>query len=86
MGITREAISAWIKEGRALGMQYLIVACDTFDYEDYPIFCKDAQECEKKYKEHDGLNMQRVMEVYNLTKQIDENRTARTLDLPWRTA
>ncbi len=57
---------------------FLIVVCDTFDWEDYPVSCtrEDFEETHAKYA---GKNMQRVMEVYDLSmdheSQINERRT-----------
>jgi len=57
----------------------MIVVCDTFDYDDYPVYVapgEDAREIvDKKYR---GQNMQSMMEVYDLRKdretQIDQDR------------
>jgi hypothetical protein len=45
----------------------MIVVCDTYDYEDYPVYVKPGEDACEKVKEYNGPNMQRVMEVYSLT-------------------
>ncbi len=56
----------------------MIVVCDTFDHEDYPVYVKPGEDVRKKYAEYDGPNMQRVMEVYalhlDLESQLNEHR------------
>lgn len=66
MGTTKEEISTWFDAGVALGATHMIVACDTFDHEDYPVYVKFGEDVHEKYKEYNGQDMQRVMEVYSL--------------------
>lgn len=79
---TRDEISEWFDRGVAQGAAYLIVACDTFDWDDYPIFVKDAKEgLERKAKLLTGDNMQKLMEIYDLNadkaEQLAEHRSMR---------
>ena len=62
---TKEHIQDWLKEGRRLKKTHLIVVCDTFDWEDYPVFVgmkENVHEIEARY----NSNMQKVMEVYRI--------------------
>lgn len=56
----------------------MVIVCDTFDYEDYPTFVMPTDDVVKTASEHDGPNMQKVMEVYDLRMdietQLDEKR------------
>lgn len=66
MAASRREIEEWFDAGVALGATHMIVACDTFDWSDYPVFVfpdQDVREIEPRYK----TNMQKVMEVYNLS-------------------
>lgn len=72
MAATKEDIEGWIKQGQAEGATHLIVVCDTFDYDDYPVFVMPGQDARKEYESRNGKNMQRVMEVYNLSKDIED--------------
>ena len=47
---------------------HLVVVCDTFDHEDYPVYVKLGQDVRKVVAEYNGPNMQKVMEVYDLTE------------------
>ena len=73
---TRDDISGWFDSGVKLGSMYLIVMCDSFNYEDYPVFAHSDQECRGRM--NNPGNMQRVMEVYNLAQdknaQLNEHR------------
>lgn len=75
---TKQEISKWFDEGIKKGADYMIVACDTFDWEDYPIYCVGNNEARHEYKMHDNQNMQKIMEVYDLAQdkeiQLCESR------------
>ena len=81
MGTTREDIAGWFDSGRGNGKTHLIVVCDTFDHEDYPVFADGDADALEKYSYYQGHNMQRVMEVYDLRadkkEQLDEPRAMR---------
>ena len=66
MAATKKDIDGWIKEGKKAKATHLIVVCDTFDWEDYPIFVKGKEELLKVYNSHNNVNMQRVMEVFDI--------------------
>lgn len=72
MGTTKEDIKGWIKRGQDQGATHMIVVCDTFDWEDYPVYVMPAENAHEKYSQYNGPNMQKVMEVYNLSKDINK--------------
>jgi hypothetical protein len=72
MGTSKEDIRRWIKSGQEQGATHLIVVCDTFDWEDYPVYVMPTDDVQKKYASYNGPNMQKVMEVYNLKKDIEK--------------
>lgn len=65
MAATRQDISEWFDRGVAEGATHMIVACDTFDWDnwdDYPKYVlpgQDVREVEAKCQD-------RIMEVYAL--------------------
>lgn len=75
---TKEDIKGWLRRGAAEGATHLIVACDTFSDDDYPVFVPPGESVAEKAEEHNGKNMQEVMEVYDLSmdfgKQLAERR------------
>lgn len=76
MTTTRQDISDWFDDGKEQNADFMIVVCDTFDWEDYPVYCTNNN-FEQKYK-NCSRNMQKVMEVYDLSldkeSQLSEYR------------
>lgn len=68
---TQDDIRGWIARGKKEKATHLIVVCDTFDYEDYPVFVKKGDDAHAVAGRYSGQNRQRVMEVYNLSKPIE---------------
>jgi hypothetical protein len=63
MGTTISKLKDWFDEGVAKGATHMIVVCDTFDYEDYPVYVLPGEDFDVEYAKYDMVNMQRVMEV-----------------------
>lgn len=55
----------WVEKSQESECDFFIVVCDTFSNEDYPIFCKDYQELEKKFVKIDPGNMQQVVGIFS---------------------
>jgi len=57
---------------------HMIVVCDTFSYDDYPVYVNKGQNVRDEVNNRKGKNMQTVMEVYDLSKdhekQLDADR------------
>lgn len=77
MAMTKDQIRQYLEHGKVQNATHVIIVCDTFDWEDYPIFVlphEDARTIAKEY----GTNMQKVMEVYSLSHdwnaQLNESR------------
>jgi len=81
MSTTRSEIEGWFDRGVTGGFSYMLVICDTFDHDDYPVFVNTDDECLRRYR--DPGEMQRVMEVYDLRKDKTEQlNAARVFNLP----
>lgn len=64
---TVEDIKRWI-DNRPEGCHHMIVACDTFNYEDYPVYLTGDDDVEERERELNNENqMSRVMEIYSFT-------------------
>jgi len=72
MTATRKDIEDWLEEAKDKKATHLIIAVDTFDYDNYPIFIYSKKECQEKINEINGKNMQRIDEVYKMNKNIDK--------------
>lgn len=62
----REDYNRWIRTAREKGAKYIISVCDTFDWEDYPVYCKDDTELTEKRSQYDNVNMQKINEVIDV--------------------
>lgn len=71
MAAQRAEIREWFLRGVKEKATHMIVVCDTFDHEDYPVFVKSNEDVRARESEYNGKNMQRVMEVYNLRMEIE---------------
>lgn len=71
MATTQDDIRRWLKEAKKDKATHVVVVCDTFDWEDYPVSVKKGQDVQKVIADH-SKDMQKVMEVYNLSMDIDK--------------
>ncbi len=67
MATTQDDIRGWLKEAKRQKATHLIVVVDTFDHQDYPVYVKPGEDIHAQVAHYNGPNMQRVMEVYNLS-------------------
>lgn len=75
MAASLEDIKRWVKEGaRKKSNTHVLIVCDCFDYDDYPVYVTKDQDVRKVAQEHNGPNMTKLMEVYSLTGKhtVDE--------------
>lgn len=72
MATSQADIHEWLKEAKQKGCSHMIVVCDTFDHEDYPVFVMPNESVKDKLETYKpASNMQRVMEVYSLSLPIE---------------
>ena len=69
MAATKADIRSWLDEGRKKCATHVVVACDTFDWSDYPVFVMPGEDAKKKASNLG--EMQRLMEVYNLALDLE---------------
>ncbi len=72
MAATKDDITRWFNEGVRKNHTHLIVICDTYDYDDFPAYVSEGQDVREICMKRNGVNMERVMEVYNLKKPLLE--------------
>lgn len=73
MAATREEISQWFDAGIAKQATHMLVVCDTFDYEDYPVYVMPGENPKVRAEKYiAGDNMQRLMECYKLDPTLKE--------------
>lgn len=67
MAANREDIERWLEAARQENATHVIIVCDTYDWDDYPVDVYAGQDVRKIESHYNGKNMQKVMEVYSLT-------------------
>lgn len=67
---TAEDILGWLNRAKKENATHMLVVCDTFDWDDYPVFVSDEENVRDVYEQYHGKDMQKVMEVYNLSLDI----------------
>lgn len=64
---TRKDISTWFDRGIKQNAMFMFVICDTFDWEDYPVYAISIEGAKEKYARY-PYDMQKIMEVYDLRR------------------
>ena len=82
MAASLKDISEWFERGKQDGATHLIVVCDTFDYEDYPVYTNGGPEFWIKHDAIKGQEMTRIMEVYDLQKPWTQQSSDRVWNVP----
>jgi len=59
MPTTQADIQGWLKEAKREKATHLIVVCDSFDHEDYPVLVKPGQDPKERASEYQNKDMQR---------------------------
>jgi len=67
MAATRTDIKDWLEQGLKDGATHVIIVCDTFDHDDYPVYVQPGEDVREKAEEYRNKDMQKVVEVYSLT-------------------
>lgn len=68
MAATREDVDRWIAAAKEKGAKHIISVCDTWDYDDYPVYVMPEDDLEKMKKKYDGVNMQKINEVITINE------------------
>lgn len=72
---TASEIGQWFDRGVSQGSKYMLIICDTFDWEDYPYFFEDEKEAREKMSNPGDMN--KFMEAYDLSANKDEQLNMR---------
>ena len=71
MTATLQDIKGWLERAKQLKATHLIVAVDTYDYDNYPVYVSEDEDVHKEYDRIIGSSMQGVDEVYNMSMDIE---------------
>jgi hypothetical protein len=83
MAATKDDIERWFDEAKLNGATHLIIVCDTFDYEDFPVHVKKVEDFWTTYNLYNKPeNMTRIMEVFDMNAPKDEQMAGRAWNCP----
>lgn len=71
MATSNAQIGEWFDQLKAEGATHMVVVCDTYDREDYPVPVFPGSSARTVATSYGNKSMQRVMEVYDLS--MDRN-------------
>lgn len=57
---TVEEIRSWLSDGIALKATHMLIVCDRYDYEDFPVYVRKGEDVNAIVAQHDGPNMTKV--------------------------
>jgi len=66
MAATRKDVDRWIETAKEMGAKWIISVCDTFDYDDYPVYVMPDEDLEEKRAKYACKSMQRINEVITI--------------------
>ena len=72
MSATLQDIKRWLDEAKKENATHLIIAVDSYDNENYPIFVASNEDVQKEISRIKNASMQNVDEVYKMSMSIDE--------------
>lgn len=70
---TKQDVREWLIYGKEQlpNCTHMLVVCDTFDHDDYPVYVPADEDVRDVARAHDGVNMQQLMEVYDLSMDLE---------------
>jgi len=71
MAASKDDLISWFKCGVAQNATHMIVVCDTYDWRDFPVYVSESQNVREVESKYAGVNMQKIMEVYNLNMDMN---------------
>lgn len=71
--IDPKLLDGWIARGLRLGATHMLVMCDTFSYEDYPVYVQPGQSLYEVESEYSCKEMQRIVDTVDLSNQAQQN-------------
>jgi hypothetical protein len=77
MAATMTDIMEWLERGKEAGATHVVIVCDTLDWNNYPVFVTPTDKVEEIIDRYNFKNMQKIMEVYNLSASIEEQLSER---------
>jgi hypothetical protein len=67
MAATARQIKDWFDAAARLEVPFMLVVCDLFNYEDYPVYIDEEKNPREVSAHYDRMDMQKVMECYDIS-------------------
>lgn len=75
MSTTVEDLKTWYDHGVKAKATHMIIVCDTFDWEDFPVYIEPNENFYSKFDNYtNGKNMAKIMEVYDLSLPFNKQK------------
>lgn len=71
MAANESQIRTWVNRGIKTGATHVIIVCDHWDYDDFPVYVDKGESVQERVSYYNGNNMCSVMEVYDLSMDIE---------------
>jgi len=72
MTATKSDIERWLDSAKEKGASHLIVAVDTYNHDNYPVYVGYNEDINKEIERVESGQLQGIDEVYNMSMDIDE--------------
>lgn len=66
MAASLNDVESWKARAQEMGATHVISVCDTFDWDDYPVFVMPKDSLEEKKAEYSSKDMQKINEVIEI--------------------
>lgn len=66
MAASKEDVDRWIETAKKNGDRYVISVCDTFDWDDYPVYVPHGKNLMVERAKYDRVNMQKINEIFEI--------------------
>lgn len=70
--MTKEEIKMALLKGATGEYSYLLICCDTFDWEDFPVYVRPNQNIDDIISYYMNSSTIRIIEIYNYNLSLDE--------------
>jgi len=81
--VTKKEIGKWFDAGKKANARYMLIVCDSFSYEDYPVLVEEGDDVNERIKQVRRSPMQRIMEVYDLSmSKTEQLKMPRVFNFP----
>jgi len=69
MTLTRKEKEEWISQAGSMRTSFLIIVCDTFDWDDYPVYVMPGQDIKERFDHFNNKNMQKIIEIFEFSSE-----------------